>query len=331
MSFLSGIIILFFVGSFEQSFASEQGKSMVYMAVDKQRLIAELRTWSLGQEKSEVLSQFPIAIGKERGDKEKAGDNRTPEGIYFTQSHIDATQLPAEKYGPKAVPLNFPNPFDLFQKKTGYGIWLHGAGNDDRMASATVTEGCVAFFNKDIKKLSRWLTPFQAAVVISKDIQNLNKPDDVLAITLRTQDWLNAWSRKNISAYIEMYHPNFNLDGRNREEYQIYKERLFEKYTTMHVQGLDIRVLTHEKYAVSAMNQNFTGNDSYVSNGRKILYWVRDSDGKWRILRESFGEHRFEPLAWSQKDLELLLSANPMEDRSLGEHQGPVRATTKSL
>jgi hypothetical protein len=121
------------------------------------------------------------------------------------------------------------------------------------------------------------------------------------------------------------------LDGKNREEYQIYKERLFEKYTTMHVQGLDIRVLTHEKYAVSAMNQNFTGNDSYVSNGRKVLYWVRDSDGKWRILRESFGEHRFEPLAWSQKDLKLLLSANPTEDRGLGERQGPVRATTKSL
>ena len=331
MSFLSAFVALLAVGSVGQSFAAEQGKSMVYMAVDKQRLIAELRTWTLGQEKSEVLSQFPIAIGKERGDKEKAGDNRTPEGIYFTQSHIDATQLPPEKYGPKAVPLDFPNPVDLFQKKTGYGIWLHGAGNDDRMASATVTEGCVAFFNKDIKKLSSWLTPYQAAVVISKDIQSLNRPDDIGSVALRTQEWLNAWSRKNISAYIELYHPNFNLDGRSREEYQIYKERLFEKYTTMSVQGQDIRVLTHEKYAVSAMNQNFSGNNTYVSNGRKVLYWIRDTDRKWRIIRESFGEHKFEPLAWSQKDLKLLLSANPSEDKNLGEHQGPVAAKTKSL
>ena len=63
-----------------ESYAAIKNKSMIYVAVDKSKLIAELRTWTEDMSQSEVLSRFPIAIGKEKGDKEKAGDNKTPEG-----------------------------------------------------------------------------------------------------------------------------------------------------------------------------------------------------------------------------------------------------------
>jgi murein L,D-transpeptidase YafK len=311
--------------------AAEKNKSLVFMAVDKTNLIAELRTWTEDQSKSEVLSRFPIAIGKEKGDKLKVGDNRTPEGIYFTQTHIDPTQIPAEKYGPKAVPLDFPNPFDLFQNKTGYGIWLHGAGNDDRMAEATVTEGCVAFYNRDIKKLSSWLVPYQAAVVISRDLANINRSEDAQIIKARTESWLASWASKNIDAYADFYDSDFHLDGRNKEQFKDFKKSLFNKYTSMDVKAYGIRVLTHEKYAVAAMNQDFTGNNSFVSNGRKVLYWVKNKEGEWKILRETFGDRRFEPFAWTQQDLKLLTSTNPAGDRSLGEQRAPQRGTTKKL
>ena len=55
----------------------------------------------------EPIRSFPIAIGKESGDKFKEGDNRTPEGIYFTQPHINASTLLKSKYGPAAVPVDF--------------------------------------------------------------------------------------------------------------------------------------------------------------------------------------------------------------------------------
>ncbi len=310
--------------------AAEKNQSMVFMAVDKTKLIAELRTWTEDFAKSEVLSKFPIAIGKEKGDKLKAGDNRTPEGIYFTQTHISPSQIPVEKYGPKAVPLDFPNPFDLFQNKTGYGIWLHGAGNDNRMAEATVTEGCVAFYNRDIKKLSSWLVPYQAAVVISRDLESINRTDDMQSVKMRTEAWLAAWASKDLNSYLDFYDTDFNLEGRNRAQFKEYKQNLFAKYSTMEVKGYGIRVLAHEKYAVAAMNQDFTGNGSYVSNGRKVLYWIKGKDGQWKILRETFGEHRFEPLAWTQQDLKLLISSQA-GDRSLGEQRAPPRGTTKKL
>lgn len=326
--FLSLAVISFLIS--QNVVAAEKNQSMVFMAVDKTKLVAELRTWTEDFAQSAVLSKFPIAIGKEKGDKLKAGDNRTPEGIYFTQTHIAPSQIPVEKYGPKAVPLDFPNPFDLFQNKTGYGIWLHGAGNDNRMAEATVTEGCVAFYNRDIKKLSSWLVPYQAAVVISRDIDSINRVDDMQSVKMRTEAWLTAWASKDLNGYLDFYDAEFNLEGRNRNQFKEYKQNLFAKYSTMDVKGYGIRVLTHEKYAVAAMNQDFTGNGSYVSNGRKVLYWVKGKDGQWKILRETFGEHKFEPLAWTQQDLKLLISSQA-GDRSLGEQRAPPGGTTKKL
>lgn len=314
-----------------ESYAAIKNKSMIYVAVDKSKLIAELRTWTEDMSQSEVLSRFPIAIGKEKGDKEKAGDNKTPEGIYFAQSHIDSGQIPAEKYGPKAVPLDFPNPFDLFQKKTGYGIWLHGAGNDERIAEANVTEGCVAFYNKDIKSLVNWLMPYQAAVVISRDLSGVNSPSEVSSLKSRFDTWSHAWAQKDIHSYMEMYSQNFAISGRDLAEFKAYKSNLFQRYTEMKVKLTELRILTHEKYAITAMNQSFKGNDTYASDGRKILYWVRDNDGQWRILREVFSEKRFEPIVWTPRDLKQISSDLTKGAGNLGEQLGPKRAATKNL
>ena len=75
--------------------------------------------------------KFKIAIGKEKGDKQYEGDNKTPEGIYLLI--VLSTVAFPEKYGPLALPINFPNDFDKDQGKTGHGIWLHGVADDSRV------------------------------------------------------------------------------------------------------------------------------------------------------------------------------------------------------
>ena len=45
------------------------------------------------------------------------------------------------KYGILARPLNYPNEYDVFKNKTGYGIWLHGIGDGERIKSKYITEG----------------------------------------------------------------------------------------------------------------------------------------------------------------------------------------------
>jgi murein L,D-transpeptidase YafK len=262
-------------------------KEMIWLAVDKNNLKAELRTLPELQSQSKVLATFRIAVGKEKGDKERRGDNRTPEGIYFALNHIQEDDLLISKYGKTAIPLNFPNPVDKMDHKTGYGIWLHGAGNDDRIASENVTEGCVAFYNADILKLKSWLRPYQGIVTIAQDLQQVNNPQDVSTVMQLTSNWIESWRARNIDKYISYYGDQFSESGRSKAAYRAYKKQVFKSYKSMKVEMSTIRVLTHPKYALSIMNQDFQGDRRFSSRGRKMIYWKKE-DGQWRIIKEEF-------------------------------------------
>ena len=58
------------------------------------------------------------------------------------------------------------------------------------------------------------------------------------------------------------------------------------------------RILAHKKYAVTMMNQDFLGDNSFRSVGRKVIYWVKQN-GTWRIIREHFDEKLFTPVKFS--------------------------------
>ena len=234
---------------------------MILLNIDKTTLRADLSALGSSNQYNRTIASFQIAIGKESGDKFVEGDNRTPEGVYFTGPHIDPTRLlPKTKYGPGAIPLNFPNPLDRFERKTGYGIWLHGAGNDQRMKDKQVTEGCVAFLNKDIVYLQEWIQPSSSIIVVSQDASKVNLKEDIANVKGLTNSWLNSWKARSTDEFINHYHTEFELNKRNLAEYKTYKGRLFSRYKQMDVMLFDLFVVTHPKYAVSIFNQNFNGD-----------------------------------------------------------------------
>ena len=53
-------------------------------------------------------------------------------------------------------------------------------------------------------------------------------------------------------------------------------------------------------------NQNFNGDDRYISNGRKVLYWRKNASNQWRIVREVFQDRRFERLHFTSAELAKL-------------------------
>ncbi|NRA45301.1 MAG: L,D-transpeptidase family protein [Oligoflexales bacterium] len=283
----------------------DQFEAMILLKVNKSTLKAELRTLERPGYHSQLLHSFRIAIGKGVGDKEREGDNRTPEGIYFSLRHIEASNLLASKYGRSAIPLNFPNHFDRLEGKTGYGIWLHGAGNDKRMEESNVTEGCIAFYNADILKLEQWLLPSSGAVVIAKNFSEVNRQDDMEQVFSLTNEWLEAWKNRAIDQYISFYDQGFKNGHRDIKAYKTYKRRVFSSYKKMEVKADLIRVLTHPKYAVSFMNQDFHGDRRFHSLGRKVLYWQKTANG-WKIIKEFFDRKKFSLLSFSDKDLQHL-------------------------
>lgn len=288
---------------------------VIMLAVDKETLRAELRTWPERHQDSSVLKTFRIAIGKQSGDKEREGDNRTPEGIYITQKIIEDSELPA-KYGPKAIPINFPNPVDIYSRKSGSGIWLHGVEDDRRIEEANVTEGCVAFYNQDIRNLAQWLRPHQGIVVIAQDLGTVNQPADISAVRDATEGWQKAWAERNVDSYISYYGDQFSHKGMNRVAYQDYKKRIFNSYKAITLKLDQVRVVTHPKYAVTTMNQDFNGDNRFISNGRKVLYWMRDSSGQWKIVQEIFDDERFELTKFTAEQLSQLVKADQDPSKS---------------
>jgi len=294
----------------------------IVLMVDKASLTADLLTWPENFADFKVLKSFKIAIGKAEGDKEVEGDNRTPEGVYFAQNHIDGKTLP-QKYGAMAIPIDFPNPIDQLKGKTGHGIWLHGVERDSRIEEAKVTEGCVAFYNKDIWNLTSWLKSHQGVVVIAEDIRDVNRKADLDIVKAQTLDWIQAWSNRNIDTYIDYFSPEFRNNGMNRESYRDYKSRVFNSYKSMSVSFDHLRVITHPKYAISFFNQDFRGDNHFASDGRKVLYWEKHGDGSWKIMREVFERKRFEFVTFTDQEVALLSEKGGLSVSPVGEKKNP--------
>jgi ketosteroid isomerase-like protein len=177
---------------------------------------------------------------------------------------------------------------------------------DQRVEEAKVTEGCVAFYNSDIAQLSNWLKSYQGLVVIAKDLSKVNLSQDLNDVRNATLSWISAWAARNIDAYIGFYAPDFRFESHNLKSYSDYKKRVFAGYRNMVVNYDGLRVVTHPKYAVSFFNQDFRGDNRFVSVGRKILYWERTPEGSWRIKREVFQNRRFEQVSFTDAELASL-------------------------
>lgn len=286
-----------------------KSEEMVFLLVDKAKLQADLMTWPEDEKVSEKLFSFRIAIGKEEGDKQKTGDNRTPEGIYFAKKII-AGGLPA-KYGPFAIPIDFPNPLDRFLGKTGYGIWLHGVEQDTRIEASKITEGCVAFYNADIEALTKWIMPEQSVIVIAKNAKEVNQAQDIEQVRKLTLGWVDAWAKRDIERYIGFYTDDFKHLNRNLKAFQKYKRRVFSSYRNMSVKMSQVRVFTHDRYAVVVMNQDFNGDNRYKTFGRKVLYWQRSDQGEWKLFHEDFDDKPIRLSRFSKEKIAQIFKSSP--------------------
>ena len=138
--------------------------------------------------------KFRCCIGRKGSTRnKKEGDNKTPEGIYFTKRHIPGRKLLRSKYGGVAIPLDYPNPMDRRKRKTGYGIWVHGAGDDSRIQERYATEGCIAFYNRDILDLAKVIAPHNAVVMITGAGAHVNRKQDREAVYRSLRLWQEGW------------------------------------------------------------------------------------------------------------------------------------------
>ncbi|MFH1505487.1 MAG: L,D-transpeptidase [archaeon] len=96
----------------------------------------------------EKVEELACSTGKNQGDKESRGDNKTPEGLAYVVS-IEKSQIwgimdPSE-YGPYFMRLKY-------EDKNWEGIGIHGTNEPERLGSRA-SRGCIRLSNENVEKV----------------------------------------------------------------------------------------------------------------------------------------------------------------------------------
>lgn len=104
------------------------------------------------------IKEYAIAVGKNKGDKQKIGDMRTPEGTFSVQQIQDASTWThdfkdgkgqiAGAYGPLFIRLKTP---------PWRGIGIHGT-HDPNSIGTNATEGCIRLNNKELLEFRKLIS-----------------------------------------------------------------------------------------------------------------------------------------------------------------------------
>jgi murein L,D-transpeptidase YafK len=253
--------------------------------VDKQK--AKMHLYFYNGE-TYYIKSYNILTGKNLGDKNQAGDFKTPEGIYFFEQYIPPKELD-KKYGSMAITTNYPNNIDKIDKKNGYGIWLHGTESDDRVVKKYDTKGCVAGANMDVENMKKFIRPERTPmIIVDSFVKDPSKysatPSNELLSFI--ESWRTAWSSKDLEKYMAMYADNFfdPLTSRDKRSWEEYKKTLNQKYSKINVKIASVSVYQHPRYTVAQFIQDYNAS-GFSAKSLKRLY-IENINGSYKIRSE---------------------------------------------
>jgi len=236
-------------------------------------------------EKFKILHSFYCTTGKNSGDKKEEGDGRTPEGAYLLVRKIEGVNL-SSKYGVAAFPLNYPDPIDKREGKNGDGIWFHATPIESPPYNS---EGCIVISDNDMKKIMPYVKEKKTFICIFEKAPSLNAKI-ILKIENTLEEWKKEWENKDTEKYISFYDEKFYSRGKNKQEWERYKERINRNKKYIKIKLSDIQILPYGKTSfgyvyVAFFKQNYNSSN-FSGKTYKILYFVKRKDG-WKILSEN--------------------------------------------
>lgn len=117
----------------------------------------------------ELVDQFYTTLGLSGADKQKEGDRRTPIGVYRLVKEIQNPR--ADGFlGKLAITLDYPNPEDKRQGRTGGGIWIHGVPDEVHVRPPKASDGCLAISNDDMIRIKKYVDYGKSYIMIAKKI-----------------------------------------------------------------------------------------------------------------------------------------------------------------
>lgn len=126
------------------------------------------RRLSIVNPHGDVMRNFPVCSSRNRGQKRKKDDCKTPEGVFSIIGIYNSTDWTykdtgVKAYGPFFVHLN-THPF--------YGIGIHGT-NAPGSVPGRSSHGCVRMVNDDIRLVRNMLFKDSKVTILSDTIQDI--------------------------------------------------------------------------------------------------------------------------------------------------------------
>ncbi|WP_152551493.1 L,D-transpeptidase family protein [Polycyclovorans algicola] len=238
-----------------------------------------------------VVRHHYAAIGRNGSRKMLEGDLRTPVGVYHVTQWRDGATLP-DLYGSGAFPVDYPNAWDQFRQRTGYGIWLHGVPTGTYTRAPKSSEGCVTMANDDLTALRPFIEVGQTPVVFSDELRWLSPAEATSERQTwlgRLEGWRNAWASVDTEGYLAHYHPEFSTPDMTRAQFVDHKRRVNQGKTFIDIEIDDLNLWRYpgvdEPMVLVEFTQRYRSNN-YSSVSQKQQYWRQLADGRWTIFRE---------------------------------------------
>lgn len=96
------------------------------------------------------LRSFPVAVGKNKGDKERKGDMKTPEGAFEVQQIQNASTWTHDFRDGKGMIPGAYGPYFVRLRTTPWtGIGIHGTHAPESVGT-DATEGCIRMYNEEV-------------------------------------------------------------------------------------------------------------------------------------------------------------------------------------
>jgi len=229
---------------------------------------------------------FPCSTGKVTGKKEKTGDQKTPEGVYFFTKTSKKRYL-SPTYGNRAFIMDYPNLLDIKSGRNGDNIWLHGT---NKPLKPRDTNGCVAVANGNIDILARYIHLNRTPIIIKKKLRMVS-PESYASELNGLLDFLESWKTAFVSGNKKNYSACYDLPSGNIEG-------LWETWEPMHtvwqsakipfrMSFKDMVIARANPCVVALFDQVLSLDHHATTVGTKKLF-LQPLGSTWKIVAETY-------------------------------------------
>lgn len=238
--------------------------------------------------------QDTMSIGQAGVGKDRAGDRRTPLGIYFVTEQLDTTRL-HEKYGVTAFPLDYPNAWDRHMGRTGDGIWVHGVDPSGGARPPLDTDGCIALPNDRLLALEQAFAPNTTPVLIATKLA-WAEPEVITIVRDALHGAVAAWALSlregDLYTWLELYDETFEHWGMNKAEWTAFTLETLGQRAISDVVVTDLLLLgdpSEDGLYLSRFRLEVSEGEARKVISMRRIVWRRSGSGAFRIVAEDSG------------------------------------------